>query len=261
MSTLFAPRDRKPVRELIVTGPRSPSIGSLDDLVGRRLYVRKTTSYYESLTALNDRFTRAGKPLMLITLLPDLFEDEDTLEMLNAGMLGIAVVDDWKAKLWAQVLPQIKFREDLVVRSEGYVGWAIRKNGPQLQAVMTDVYNEFVQKQSVIDYRLAQFMKRIRQVTNASGAVERKRFEETVWQAVWLRPLMLAAQRYQESQLNQSARSHAGAVGVMQLMPGTAIRASGSAGKSSAIGQHPRPTGRFGRACRLARNSGLALPP
>ncbi|MFP3711225.1 lytic transglycosylase F, partial [Paraburkholderia sp. SIMBA_009] len=86
-------------------------------------------------TALNDRLRKAGKPLMRITLLPDVLEDEDTLEMLNAGMLGIVVVDDWKAKLWAQVLPQIKVREDLVVRSEGYVGWAIRKNSPQLQAV------------------------------------------------------------------------------------------------------------------------------
>jgi membrane-bound lytic murein transglycosylase MltF len=34
-------------------------------------------------------------------------------------------------------------------------------------------------------------------------------------------PLMLAAQGYQESQLNQNAKSHVGAVGVMQLMPAT----------------------------------------
>ena len=34
-------------------------------------------------------------------------------------------------------------------------------------------------------------------------------------------PLMLAAQGYQESQLNQSARSHVGAIGVMQIMPAT----------------------------------------
>jgi membrane-bound lytic murein transglycosylase MltF len=229
-----APRDRKPVRELIVTGPRAPAITTLDDLAGRQVYVRKATSYYESLTALNDRFRKAGKPLMQITLLPDVLEDEDTLEMLNAGMLGIVVVDDWKAKLWAQVLPQIKVREDLVVRSEGYVGWAIRKNSPQLQAVVTDFYNEFVQKQSVIDYRLAQFMKRIRQVSDASGAVERKRFEETLalfekyGKQYGFDPLMLAAQGYQESQLNQSARSHAGAIGVMQLMPGT--------GKEMAVG-------------------------
>jgi membrane-bound lytic murein transglycosylase MltF len=34
--------------------------------------------------------------------------------------------------------------------------------------------------------------------------------------------LMIAAQGYQESKLNQNARSHRGAVGIMQLMPATA---------------------------------------
>jgi membrane-bound lytic murein transglycosylase MltF len=229
-----APRDRKPVRELIVTGPRAPAIVTLDDLAGKQVYVRKATSYYESLTALNERFRKAGKPVMQITLLPDALEDEDTLEMLNAGMLGIVVVDDWKAKLWAQALPQIKVREDLVVRSGGYVGWAIRKNSPQLQAAVTDFYTEVVKKQGLIDYRLAQFIKRIKQVTDASGALERKRFEETLTlfekygKQYGFDPLMLAAQGYQESQLNQSARSHVGAVGVMQLMPGT--------GKEMAVG-------------------------
>ena len=229
-----APRDRKLVRELVVTGPGAPAIATLDDLAGKQVYVRKATSYYESLTALNDRFRKAGKPVMQITLLPDALEDEDALEMLNAGMLRIVVVDDWKAKLWAQVLPQIKVREDLAVRSEGYIGWAIRKNSPQLQAAVTDFYNEFAKKQGVIDYRIAQFMKRIKQVTDASGAAERKRFEETLalfekyGKQYGFDPLMLAALGYQESQLNQSARSHVGAVGVMQLMPGT--------GKEMAVG-------------------------
>ncbi len=41
-------------------------------------------------------------------------------------------------------------------------------------------------------------------------------------------PLMLAAQGYQESRLNQEARSHVGAIGVMQIMPAT--------GKDLAVG-------------------------
>ncbi|MFM0221721.1 MltF family protein [Paraburkholderia dipogonis] len=222
-----APRDLKPVRELIVTGPKAPSIATLDDLAGKQVYVRKSTSYYESLTALNDRFKAAGKSPVQIVLLPDALEDEDTLEMLNAGLLGIVVVDDWKAKMWAQVLPHVKVRDDLVVRGEGYVGWAIRKGSPQLQAAISDFYVNYVKKQGVAAYRLSQYMKQIKQISNNTDSAERKLFEQTLalfdkyGKQYGFDPLMLAAQGYQESQLNQNARSHVGAIGIMQIMPAT----------------------------------------
>jgi membrane-bound lytic murein transglycosylase MltF len=222
-----APRDRKPVRELIVTGPKAPPIATLDDLAGKQVHVRKATSYYESLTALNDRFKAAGKPLMKITLLPDALEDEDKLEMINAGLIDIVVVDDWKVKLWAQVLPKITIHDDLAVRTEGYVGWAIRKGSPQLQAVLMDFYVNYLKKQGVAEYLLSQYMKQIKQISNNTASAERQRFEQTL--ALFAKygkqysfdPLMLAAQGYQESQLDQSARSHVGAIGVMQIMPAT----------------------------------------
>ena len=222
-----APHDRKPVRELIVTGPKAPPIASLDDLSGKQVDVRKASSYYESLTALNDRFKAAGKPLMQITLLPDALEDEDELEMVNAGVIDIVVVDDWKVAMWARVLPRIKVHDDLAVRSGGYVGWAIRKGSPQLQAALDDFYTNYVKKQGVAEYRLAQYMKQIKQISDNTGSAETKRFDETLalfkkyGSAYSFDPLMLAAQGYQESQLNQQARSHVGAIGIMQLMPAT----------------------------------------
>ena len=50
-----AAEDRKPVRELIVTGPASPPLATLDDLSGKTVHVRKASSYYESVVALNVR--------------------------------------------------------------------------------------------------------------------------------------------------------------------------------------------------------------
>ena len=223
----IAPRDRKPVRELVVTGPRSPSLSTLDDLSGKQVYVRKSSSYYESLSALNERFRKSGKPPVNIMLLPDALEDEDVMEMVNAGLLGISIVDDWKARLWAQVLPQLKVRDDLAVSAEGYTGWAIRKNSPQLQAALNDFYLNYLKKQGVAEYLLAQYMKRIKQIRNNGGDAEQKRFDATLvlFQKYGTQydfdPLMLAAQGFQESQLNQSARSHVGAIGIMQLMPAT----------------------------------------
>ena len=175
-----APKDRKPVQEFIVTGPSSPEVKTLDDLSGKTIHVRPATSYAESLAALNERFQAAGKAPVTIIDLPDALEDEDTLEMLNAGLLALVVVDDWKGRMWAQVLPKITVREDLVLRSEGVIGWAIRKGSPQLEAAILDFYVNYAKKQGVIDYRMAQFHKRVKQIGNNADREELTRFEATL---------------------------------------------------------------------------------
>ena len=219
--------DRKPVRELIVTGPASPQLTTLEDLSGKTLHVRTATSYHESVVALNERFRKAGKAPVRIVELSNALEDEDKLEMLAAGLLQIVVVDDWKARIWAQVLPKIKVREDLVLRAEGYTGWVIRKDSPRLAAAAQDFYANTVKNQGGIEALHAQYHKRVKQISNNTGNAEMERFEDTIelFQKYGSRYgfdwLMLTAQGYQESRLRQEARSHVGAIGVMQIMPAT----------------------------------------
>jgi membrane-bound lytic murein transglycosylase MltF len=217
----------RPTRELVLTGPKSPALSKLDDLSGKTVHVRRHSSYYESLSALNKRFQQEKKPAMRLVLLPDALEDEDAMEMLNVGLLQILVVDDWKATMWAQVLPQIKVHDDMAVREGGRVGWAIRKQSPQLQAVISNFYDNFIKKQSVAEIRLKQYLQGIKQISNNTESTELKRFRQTVaffdkyGQQYAFDPLMLAAQGFQESQLNQNAKSRVGAVGIMQVMPAT----------------------------------------
>jgi membrane-bound lytic murein transglycosylase MltF len=215
------------VKELVVTGPKSPPIASTDDLAGKTVHVRKSSSYFESLNALNERFKKDSKPAMKLVLVPDALEDEDLMEMVNAGILQYIVVYDYMAKMWAPILPKIKINEQVAVREGAKMGWAIPKGCPKLAAEINDFYIHYMKKQGVFAYRFKKYISRVKQISDATGKSEMKRFEETL--AIFQKygekynfdPLMLAAQGFQESKLDQKARSHRGAVGVMQLMPAT----------------------------------------
>jgi membrane-bound lytic murein transglycosylase MltF len=227
LADFVAPRDRTPVREIVVTGPKSPALATVEELGGRTIHVRRSSSYRESLDALNARLLAAGKAPVAPLDMPEALADEDALEMLNAGLVEWVVADDWKARLWAQVLPRIKPREDLVLRTEGYTGWAIRKGSPRLAAEIEDFYAKVVQKQGGIDKRIAAYHRRFKQIVSNTGAQELKRFQQTAelfrkyGEKYDFDPLMLAAQGFQESRLDQGARSPVGAIGVMQVMPAT----------------------------------------
>ena len=227
VADFVAPDEKLSDVEILVTGPASPAIASIDDLSGKTVHVRKSSSYYESLTTLNDRLTKAGKQPVNLVLVPDALEDEDMLEMTNAGLLQAMVVDGWKARVWAQVLPKVTVHETIVLRERTRKGWAIRKNSPQLAAVLNDFYASWVKKEGVYLYRQQQFMKNIKTLNNPATDADYKRFQQVIalfekyGQQYKFDPLMLAAQGYQESTLDQNKKSAVGAIGVMQLMPAT----------------------------------------
>ena len=113
------------------------------------------------------------------------------------------------------------------VRSGGRIGWAIRKGSPKLGAAVTSFYERVARKQGLPGYLRVQSARRVKQFRNNAGDAEVKRFEAML--AVFRKygaqyhfdPLMLAAQGYQESRLDQGAKSPVGAIGVMQVMPAT----------------------------------------
>ena len=220
--------DAQGMNEVVLTGPKSPVISTADDLSGKTVHVRPSSSYHESLVALNQRLEKAGQAPVTIVAVPDALEDEDMMEMLNLGLFEAIVVDDVVANMWAKILPKVKVNTGAVVRKGAVAGWAIRRNSPKLQAAILDAYVEAVQKtpKNLAD-RLARYSGRVRQLQNPTGSEDYKRFEATV--ALFRKyggqyhfdPLMLAAQGFQESLLNQEARSPVGAIGLMQVMPAT----------------------------------------
>ena len=219
--------DGLPLAEVVLTGPKSPVISSVDDLSGKTVHTRPSSVYHEDLVLLNERFKKAGKPLVNIVAVPDALEDEDMMEMLNLGLFEVVIGNDMVANMWAPILPKVKVNKTAVLRT-GTMGWAVRKGSPLLQKAVMEAYVNAVQNTPKnLSDRLARYSGRVRQLQNPTGSADYKRFEDTLtlfkkYAAKYqFDPLMLAAQGYQESQLNQEARSPVGAIGLMQVMPAT----------------------------------------
>jgi len=124
------------VDEVVVTGPTSPAIGSAQDLSGQEVFVRKSSSYYESLMKLNAELQKAGKPAVRLKPAPEALEDEDLLEMVNAGLVKLVVVDSHKAEFWAQIFTKIRLHPEAALRTDGDIAWAFRKGSPKLRAAV-----------------------------------------------------------------------------------------------------------------------------
>jgi len=203
IADFVAPTEQDPALELLVSGPSAPAVATVDDLSGKKVNVRQASSYHESLMALNEKLSAANKAPVQIVTMPDALEDEDLLEMLNAGLFDFIVVDSWKAKLWAEVASQIKVRDDVVLRSGGTIGWAIRKQSPKLQAEIEGFYKTASQ-QGLLQARLADYHKTLREIAQTYTGPASQRFAEALTmfrkygKQYAFDPLMLADAGYQD---------------------------------------------------------------
>ncbi len=219
---------QREVREILVTGPASEPVAAIEDLSGQTLHTRRSSSYHESLMALNERFAASGLPPVDIVPVAEHLEDEELLEMVNASLIPRIVIDSHKAAFWMRIFDSIEVRPDIVLRDQADIAWAFRPASPQLKA-MVDGFLMNVREGSLTGNVLLQrYLKETRYVENALNSAAMRKFDETAhlfqeygdrYDFDWL---MVLSQAYQESRLDQSARSHAGAIGVMQVLPSTA---------------------------------------
>ncbi len=211
------------VSEIVVTGRGHDPLPNAEALAGLTVHVRESSSYYSSLQALNARLRREGKKRITLITVPDALEDEDLMEMVEAGVFDAIVVDDWKAQLWSRAMPGLQQHPNAVLRSGGQIGWAIRKDSPLLRAEI----ETFLRTHAALEFRVMQYRRWIDRLRNPTSQAGLKHLQtmhalfEKYGTQYGFDPLLLAAQGFQESKLNQQARSRAGAIGIMQVTPAT----------------------------------------
>lgn len=216
------------LKEIIVGSLSVPKLNSLADLSGKDLYVHEGSSYETAAKKLSDSLQKKGLPPINIKPVDPYLETEDVLELVNSGVMPYTAAVHDVAKLWTNVMDSLVLYDKFPLATNISYGMVFRKGSPKLKAA-TDQFAKKNGKGTMVGNSLYnKYVKSVRLLnrmhnkkTLAQVKVLRATFQK-YGDKYLLDWLLLVAQGYQESRLDQSARSHVGAIGIMQVMPATA---------------------------------------
>jgi membrane-bound lytic murein transglycosylase MltF len=147
------------------------------------------------------------------------------LEMVNAGLIPATVTITVRANFWSKVFTHLTVHPDIVVKEEGQLAWATRKDSPQLRALLDEFIKSRAVGTSFGNTLVRSYAQSTKWVRNSTWTEEMAKFQAYVryfqkYAAEYnFDYLMLVAQGYQESLLDQSRKNPSGAVGIMQVIP------------------------------------------
>ena len=212
------------VTQIIVTRTSQDPLSTLADLSGKEVYANPLTTYYQNLQKANEQLQNSGKAPMILKAADKNLMDDDLVQMVNAGLIPATATTKQRADLWSQVLDHIQPHPDLVIASGTQLAWVMRKNNPQFKQLV----DEFVQSHAVGtsfgSTLLRRYLQNTKWVSNSTSAEEMRKFQANLelfqkYAGEYnFDYLMVAAQGYQESLLDQNKKNPSGAVGIMQVM-------------------------------------------
>ncbi|MBZ5537951.1 MAG: transporter substrate-binding domain-containing protein [Acidobacteriia bacterium] len=215
------------VSAIVVTGPGTSPVARVEDLAGKEVYLRSSMTTLQGVERFNAELAKKGLPPVKIRPAPEVLADEDILEMVNAGLVKTTIAFDYIAEFWQQVFPKLVLNRGAAVKTEGQIAMMIRKNSPQLKAELNEFLARYPEGSVQRNVLLNKYLKSVKYAKAATSKEEMAKLEQTLTifrkygEKYTLDYLLMMAQGYQESQLDQKAKSHVGAIGVMQVMPAT----------------------------------------
>jgi membrane-bound lytic murein transglycosylase MltF len=216
------------VKEIVVTATDSADIKKAEELSDKKVIVTNGSSYMEHLQRLNEQLKKQKMDPVEIGIADPHLITEDLLQMVNAGIYPYTIADSHIAELWSAALPNIILSKAAAINEGGKIAWAVRKNNPKL----LEVLNKFARKHqqgtllgNILIKRYYQDTKWVENPLTEKRKQQLAKYHELFkkyaeqYQFDWH---LLAALAFQESKLDQSTKSNAGAVGIMQIKPSTA---------------------------------------
>ncbi len=216
------------IQEWVVTNKKSPAMTSPEQLSGKEIWVRASSSYFESIESLNKNLSKKDLPPVIVNFVDETLQDYELVGMVNNGYVAAIVLDSHKANLWLKVMDNIRVHKKIPLHTNGKIGWAMRKDSPQLKAVVDKfiqkshsgtqlgnvIYNRYIDNTNWLNKALNP--KKIAQLDKLTALFtrygEKYDFDH----------LLIAAVAYKESNFDNSVVSNKGAVGIMQILPSTA---------------------------------------
>jgi membrane-bound lytic murein transglycosylase MltF len=218
---------RRNVNEIVVSAPGARAVTKAEDLSGLEVFVRRSSSYFDSVQALNGRLQADGHAPVTILEAPENLADDDLLEMVHASLIPRTVVDDYVAEFWQQIFGDLHLTRSAALRTGSDMAVAFRKGSPKLAAAIDAFVRGHGPGTVFGNVVTRRYLRSTDFAVRATTGAGRQRFLAQVGlfrkygEQYHLDYLLMMAKGYQESRLNQGARSRLGAIGVMQVMPAT----------------------------------------
>lgn len=199
----------------------------LEQMAGRSIALSAGSAAGEALRLINQKLILSKRPPIIIEWVDPSLAVEDVLEMVQAGIFNMTVVEQPIAERWAKVMPKLRLDRDLVLSRDGDMRWFVRRDTPMLGASI-DRFMAGYRSPDDQDAAFQRVYRRLYKVHYPLGKTERQRLEK-------VRPVLqryarqhafdwltLAALAFKESTLNPAARGAGGATGLMQITPAAA---------------------------------------